>query len=80
MGIRDGYKRELSPHWKDDDKNGCTARNDVPTAEAIEAPTVAGVRGADGAGTGGAGSARELGPCDTEGRRLFTAETIELPR
>ncbi|WP_327388987.1 MULTISPECIES: HNH endonuclease family protein [unclassified Streptomyces] len=38
--IRDGYKRELYPHWKDDDKNGCTARNDVLIAEAIEAPTV----------------------------------------
>ncbi|MET8298975.1 HNH endonuclease family protein [Streptomyces sp. NPDC005180] len=38
--IRDGYKRELYPHWKDDDKNGCSARNDVLIAEAIEAPTV----------------------------------------
>ncbi|MFB7260675.1 HNH endonuclease family protein [Streptomyces nojiriensis] len=38
--IRDGYKRELYPHWKDDDKNGCTARNDVLIAEAIEAPTI----------------------------------------
>ncbi|MFE3632069.1 hypothetical protein [Streptomyces goshikiensis] len=38
--IREGYKRELYPHWKDDDKNGCTARNDVLIAEAIEAPTV----------------------------------------
>ncbi|MEY2233850.1 HNH endonuclease, partial [Streptomyces sp. BF23-30] len=34
--IRDGYKRELYPHWKDDDKNGCTARNDVLIAEAID--------------------------------------------
>ncbi len=40
MGIRDGCERELSPRWKDDDKNGCTARSDVLTAEAIEAPTV----------------------------------------
>ncbi|MFJ7272825.1 hypothetical protein ACIQV3_40455 [Streptomyces sp. NPDC099050] len=23
--IRDGYKRELYPHWKDDDRNGCSA-------------------------------------------------------
>ncbi|MFD9078181.1 HNH endonuclease family protein [Streptomyces erythrochromogenes] len=38
--IRDGYKRELYPHWKDDDRNGCSARNDVLIAEAIEAPTV----------------------------------------
>ncbi|MFE5517328.1 HNH endonuclease family protein [Streptomyces virginiae] len=38
--IREGYKRELYPHWKDDDKNGCTARNDVLIAEAIEAPTL----------------------------------------
>ncbi|QTI42329.1 hypothetical protein JYK04_00086 [Streptomyces nojiriensis] len=38
--IRDGYKRELYPHWKDDDKNGRTARNDVLIAEAIEAPTI----------------------------------------
>ncbi|WP_322872064.1 hypothetical protein [Streptomyces goshikiensis] len=38
--IREGCKRELYPHWKDDDKNGCTARNDVLIAEAIEAPTV----------------------------------------
>ncbi|MFE5675490.1 hypothetical protein ACFQ7B_05035 [Streptomyces erythrochromogenes] len=38
--IREGYRRELYPHWKDDDKNGCTARNDVLIAEAIEAPTV----------------------------------------
>ncbi len=47
--VREGYKRELYPHWKDDDKNGCTARNDVLIAEAIEAPTV----GADCALTGG---------------------------
>ncbi|MER5570355.1 HNH endonuclease [Streptomyces goshikiensis] len=47
--IRESYKRELYPHWKDDDKNGCTARNDVLIAEAIEAPTV----GADCALTGG---------------------------
>lgn len=47
--IREGYKRELYPHWKDDDKNGCTARNDVLIAEAIEAPTV----GAGCALTGG---------------------------
>ncbi|MFF4012386.1 hypothetical protein [Streptomyces sp. NPDC001717] len=38
--VRDGYRRELYPHRKDDDKNGCSARNDVLTAEAIEAPTV----------------------------------------
>ncbi|WKV75982.1 hypothetical protein AW27_033400 [Streptomyces sp. PCS3-D2] len=38
--IREGYQRELYPHWKDDDKNGCTARNDVHIAKAIEAPTV----------------------------------------
>ncbi|WP_350325385.1 HNH endonuclease family protein [Streptomyces katrae] len=38
--IREGYKRELYPHWKDDDKNGCSSRNDVLIAEAIEAPTV----------------------------------------
>ncbi|WP_323182431.1 MULTISPECIES: hypothetical protein [unclassified Streptomyces] len=36
--VRDGYRRELYPHWKDDDKNGCSARNDVLIAEAIEAP------------------------------------------
>ncbi|MFB7810878.1 HNH endonuclease family protein [Streptomyces virginiae] len=47
--IREGYKRELYPHWKDDDKNGCTARNDVLIAEAIEAPAV----GANCALTGG---------------------------
>ncbi|MFJ3842263.1 HNH endonuclease family protein [Streptomyces sp. NPDC090054] len=47
--IREGYKRELYPHWKDDDKNGCTARNDVLIAEAIEAPTI----GAGCALTGG---------------------------
>ncbi|MFH8577098.1 HNH endonuclease family protein [Streptomyces zaomyceticus] len=38
--IREGYKRELYPHWKDDDKNGCSARNDVLIAEAIEVATV----------------------------------------
>ncbi len=38
--IREGYKRELYPHWKDDDRNGCSARNDVLIAEAIEAPTI----------------------------------------
>ncbi|MFD5143091.1 hypothetical protein [Streptomyces sp. NPDC058401] len=38
--VRDGYRRELYPHWKDDDMNGCSARNDVLIAEAIEAPTV----------------------------------------
>ncbi|WP_343245504.1 HNH endonuclease family protein [Streptomyces sp. VNUA24] len=38
--VRAGYKRELYPHWKDDDKNGCTANKDVLIAEAIEAPTV----------------------------------------
>ncbi|MER5485936.1 HNH endonuclease [Streptomyces sp. NPDC002812] len=38
--VRDGYRRELCPHWKDDDKNGCSARNDVLIEEAIEAPTV----------------------------------------
>ncbi|MFG2339551.1 hypothetical protein [Streptomyces yangpuensis] len=37
---REGYKRELHPHWRDDDKNGCSARADVLIAEAIEAPTV----------------------------------------
>ncbi|MER7763807.1 HNH endonuclease family protein [Streptomyces sp. NPDC097619] len=47
--VRDGYRRELYPHWRDDDKNGCSARNDVLIAEAIEAPTV----GAGCALTGG---------------------------
>ncbi|MEU3315713.1 HNH endonuclease [Streptomyces sp. NPDC006662] len=38
--ILDGYKRELYPRWKDNDKNGCSARNDVLIAEAIEGPTI----------------------------------------
>ncbi|MFE6848819.1 hypothetical protein [Streptomyces sp. NPDC057686] len=47
--VREGCKRELYPHWRDDDKNGCSARADVLIAEAIDAPTV----GADCTVSGG---------------------------
>ncbi|MGW1768595.1 GmrSD restriction endonuclease domain-containing protein [Streptomyces sp. NPDC002073] len=38
---RTGYNRDkLYPHWKDLDRNGCSARADVLIAEAIEDPIV----------------------------------------
>lgn len=38
--VRTGYVRDLYPHWKDLDRNGCPADKDVLIAEAIEDPVV----------------------------------------
>ncbi|WP_331746712.1 HNH endonuclease family protein (plasmid) [Streptomyces halstedii] len=35
---RDGYKRDSFRHWIDEDKNGCSTRQEVLIAEAVVAP------------------------------------------
>ncbi len=37
---REGYDRDLSKHWVDEDRDGCSTRAEVLIAEAVQAPTV----------------------------------------
>ena len=39
---REGYDRELFPHWTDDDGDGCNTRYEVLLAEAVAPPSIAG--------------------------------------
>ncbi|MCP9211481.1 HNH endonuclease family protein [Streptomyces sp. NEAU-Y11] len=39
---RTGYQRSMFRHWVDEDTNGCSTRQEVLLAEAIEPPTVSG--------------------------------------
>ncbi|MER5747102.1 HNH endonuclease family protein [Streptomyces sp. NPDC002225] len=36
--VRDGYKRDSFKHWVDEDRDGCSTRNEVLLAEAVEKP------------------------------------------